>query len=92
MRLHAVIEQRVSTPSAGFTIRIRGVGALTQETELLFVIDGMPLHLAPGEGLNWLDPSEISRIDVLKDPAATSMYGVHGANGVILIRTKGASR
>jgi TonB-dependent SusC/RagA subfamily outer membrane receptor len=48
--------------------------------------------LLPGEGLNWLDPADILRIDVLKDPTETSIYGVRGANGVIVIRTKGTLR
>jgi TonB-dependent SusC/RagA subfamily outer membrane receptor len=80
------------TQNGGFTIRIRGTNTLGTDTEPLFVIDGMPITLLPGEGLNWLSPADILRIDVLKDPAETSMYGVRGANGVIVIKTKGASR
>ena len=79
------------TANGGFTIRIRGLTTLNGSTEPLYIIDGMPVTLLPGEGLNWLDPAEILRIDVLKDPAETSMYGVRGANGVIVIRTKGGS-
>lgn len=76
------------TPNGGFTVRIRGVTSLYGYTEPLYIIDGLPVTLLPGEGLNWLDPAEILRIDVLKDPADTSVYGARGANGVIVIRTK----
>jgi TonB-dependent starch-binding outer membrane protein SusC len=79
------------TPNGGFTIRIRGVTTLNGNAEPLYVIDGMAVTIEPGEGLNWLDPAEILEIDVLKNPAETSMYGVRGANGVIVIRTKGRS-
>ena len=79
------------TPNGGFTIRVRGITTLNGHTEPLYIIDGMPVTLLPGEGLNWLDPAEILRIDVLKDPADTSVYGARGANGVIVIRTKRGS-
>jgi TonB-dependent SusC/RagA subfamily outer membrane receptor len=80
------------TADGGFTVRVRGITTLYGHAEPLYIIDGMPVTLLPGEGLSWLDPSEILQIDVLKDPAETSMYGVRGANGVIVIRTKGALR
>lgn len=76
------------TRSGGFTIRIRGPNTLGGHEEPLFVIDGMPITLLPGEGLTWLNPADIERIDVLKDPVDTSLYGVRGANGVIVIRTR----
>ena len=76
------------TPDGGFMVRIRGITTLHGNAEPLYIIDGMPVTLLPGQGLNWLDPAEIFSIDVLKDPAETSMYGVRGANGVIVIRTK----
>ena len=38
--------------------------------------------------LDWLDPADIARIDVLKDPAETSLFGGRGAHGVIMITTK----
>lgn len=80
------------TPNGGFTVRIRGITTLNGHAEPLYIIDGMAITLLPGEGLNWLDPADILQIDVLKDPAETSMYGVRGANGVIVIRTKGGAR
>ena len=78
------------TPDGGFMVRVRGITTIHGNAEPLYIIDGMPVTLLPGEGLNWLDPADILYIDVLKDPAETSMYGVRGANGVIVIRTKRA--
>ncbi|HJU67125.1 MAG TPA: TonB-dependent receptor plug domain-containing protein [Gemmatimonadaceae bacterium] len=80
------------TPDGGFMVRVRGVTTINGNAEPLYIIDGIPVTLLTGEGLSWLDPAEILQIDVLKDPAETSMYGVRGANGVIVIRTRGASR
>lgn len=74
------------TPNGGFSVRIRGA-ATVGDREPLYVVDGMPVEVTPGRGLDWLDPADIARIDVLKNPAETSMYGGRGANGVILITT-----
>jgi TonB-dependent starch-binding outer membrane protein SusC len=79
------------TPTGGFSIRIRGAAGLGNG-EPLYVVDGMPVEVTPGRGLDWLDPADIARIDVLKNPAETSMYGGRGANGVILITTARANR
>ncbi|MBI2404206.1 MAG: TonB-dependent receptor plug domain-containing protein [Gemmatimonadetes bacterium] len=78
----------IRTPGGGFSIRIRGVSTFLGDKGPLYVINGIPVEVDPRRGLDWLSPSEIERIDVLKDPAETSMYGVRGANGVILITTK----
>jgi TonB-dependent starch-binding outer membrane protein SusC len=75
------------TPSGGFSIRIRGSTAPV-DREPLYVVDGMPVEVTPGRGLDWLNPADIARIDVLKNPAETSMYGGRGANGVVIITTK----
>lgn len=64
------------------TIRIRGIGTWGNATPLV-VIDGVP-----GGNLNILNPSDIESISVLKDAASSSIYGVRGANGVILVTTK----
>lgn len=75
-------------PNGGFTVQIRGATTINGHVEPLYIIDGVPVTLLPGEGLNWLDPAEILRLDVLKDPPETSVYGARGANGVIVIRTR----
>ncbi|MGQ0560732.1 MAG: TonB-dependent receptor plug domain-containing protein [Gemmatimonadota bacterium] len=72
-----------------FSIRIRGAGSFMGSGEPLFVIDGMPL---PEEGASTaiasIAPVDVVRIDVLKDAGATAIYGVRGANGVIVITTR----
>lgn len=78
-------------PNGGFSIRIRGAAGLG-DREPLYVVDGMPVEVTPGRGLDWLDPADIARIDVLKNPAETSLFGGRGANGVIIITTKRANR
>lgn len=75
-------------PDGGVFIRIRGASRLSDEQEPLYIVDGVPVTITPGRGLDWLNPADIARIDVLKDAAETTMYGVRGANGVIVIRTK----
>ena len=77
------------SPSGGTSIRIRGARSLSAEKEPLIVFNGMPQHNGT-QSLNDLDPHDIKSIEVLKDAAATSVYGSRGANGVILIVTKGA--
>jgi TonB-dependent starch-binding outer membrane protein SusC len=78
----------VRTRSGGFSVRIRGATTFLASNEPLYVVDGIPVEVDRERGLDWLSPAEIERIDVLKDPAETTMYGVRGANGVIIITTK----
>jgi TonB-linked SusC/RagA family outer membrane protein len=66
----------------GSSIRIRGIGTLGDANPLI-VIDGIP-----GGDMNIINPDDIESISVLKDAASSSIYGVRGANGVILITTK----
>jgi TonB-dependent SusC/RagA subfamily outer membrane receptor len=78
----------VRLAGGGFSLRIRGAGSFMSGNEPLYVVDGIPLSPAPGGALVGVDPRDIERIEVLKDASATSSYGVRGANGVILIKTK----
>ena len=73
--------------NGGTSIRIRGSRSFQAGSEPLFVIDGMPQHNG-NTTLMDLDPHDIKSIEVLKDAAATSVYGSRGSNGVILIATK----
>src|SRR5699024_6697415 len=73
------------TPGALPTITIRGKGSITAGTNPLFVVNGFPTNQRYAESIN---PNEIQSVSVLKDAAATSLYGSRGANGVILITTK----
>ena len=72
-------------PGASVSIRIRGGGSITQSNEPLYIIDGFPTE----DGLDNLDPSDVESIDILKDASSTAIYGARGANGVILVTTKG---
>ena len=87
--------QAGSTPS----IRIRGIGSINASNEPLYVIDGVPVMsgnagqmsdytLATVNVMNTINPADIETITVLKDAAASSLYGSRAANGVVLITTK----
>lgn len=80
--------QVLPTPSGGFSVRIRGLGTFVGNPEPLYVVDGQPVRVAQGRGIDWLNPADIARIDVLKDAASTALYGMRGGNGVVLITTK----
>jgi TonB-linked SusC/RagA family outer membrane protein len=81
---------------ASSSIRIRGVGSLSAGNQPLIVIDGVVLSGLGGiESLGFMtnpfisiNPEDIASVEVLKDAAATAMYGSRGSNGVILITTK----
>lgn len=71
------------------TLRIRGVATMNSEgNDPLIVIDGVQSTL---EMMNAIDPNEIQSISVLKDASSTAVYGVKGANGVVLVTTKRGS-
>lgn len=70
-------------PGAGMAVNIRGVGTAGNSTPL-YVVDGVVVD----NGIGYLDPSSIERMDVLKDASAGSIYGARAANGVILVTTK----
>lgn len=72
----------------GLTVRIRGSSSILGGEEPLFLIDGMPIQSTDG-ALDTINPNSIESIRVLKDADATAIYGSRGANGVILIRTRG---
>jgi len=76
------------TSSGGLSVRIRGVGSFLSSNEPLYVIDDVPVNLGDGATLRAINPRDIASIEVIKDPAGLAFYGVRGANGVIVIRTK----
>lgn len=84
--------QVVRNAGGGVSFRIRGPTTFYGSNEPLYVVDGMPVVVVPGRGLEWLNPSDIARIEILKDASTTSMYGVRGANGVVLITTRRGKR
>lgn len=75
-------------PGADSTIILRGVGSINGNVEPLFVIDGVPVD---EDGFRSLNQNDIASFTILKDAAATSIYGNRGANGVIVITTKRGS-
>jgi TonB-dependent SusC/RagA subfamily outer membrane receptor len=79
--------QVFEAPDGGISIRIRGAGTIYGSGEPLYVVDGVQLQSGSG-GLLFIDPASIAKIEVLKDVGSTAIYGVQGANGVIVIKTK----
>lgn len=82
-------------PGALTQIRIRGIGSISASSAPLFIIDGIPVVtgdasqiLTSSNLLAGLNPDDIEDLTVLKDAAATSIYGSRAANGVVLITTK----
>jgi len=71
------------------SIRIRGARSFRSSDEPLIVVDGIP-QVTGAQALNDMSPRDIESIEVLKDAAATSVFGSRGANGVILISTRRA--
>ena len=75
-------------------VRIRGTNSISSSSEPLYVVDGVPYitgdqsAITPNNPLGDINPNDIASVDVLKDGAATAIYGSRAANGVILITTK----
>jgi len=76
------------SPDGGIAVRIRGASSLSANTQPLYVLDGIPIQAGPNGSLTGINPNDIESIQVLKDPAETAIYGMRGANGVIVIKTK----
>jgi TonB-linked SusC/RagA family outer membrane protein len=77
------ITQSSGAPDASSQVRIRGVGSINGSNPL-YIVDG----LAISGGIDYLNPNDIERIEVLKDAASGAVYGARAANGVILVTTK----
>lgn len=71
-------------PGADIAIRVRGGGSITQSNQPLFIVDGFPVG-----SISDIPGDQIQSIDVLKDASSTAIYGARGANGVIIVTTKG---
>ncbi len=71
-------------PGTSATIRIRGIGSVNGNRSPLYVVDGVPYSGT----INSLNPSDVASVTVLKDAAATAIYGSRGANGVIVITSR----
>ena len=84
------IVQTGGRPGSNPTIRIRGRRSITASNDPLFVIDGIP-QTSGTNAINDVNPQDIQSMEILKDAAATAIYGSRGANGVIIITTKRGS-
>lgn len=92
------VTQTSGQPGGGVSIRIRGGASIQGGNEPLYVIDGFPVYNqtestgvgsgTPVNPLASINPADIEGIEVLKDAAATAIYGSRGANGVVLVTTK----
>lgn len=98
-----VVVSESSEPGGGVGIAIRGTNSMLGGTQPLYVVDGIPINPSidaqgnSGGGqsqsaLSFLNPNDIEKIEVLKDAAATAIYGARGANGVVIITTKSANK
>lgn len=94
------VNQATGVPGGPVRVMIRGTSSVSAGTEPLWVIDGIPVSAdvsglggggrgaIPQNPLASINPNDIESIEVLKDAAATAIYGSRGANGVILVTTK----
>lgn len=78
------VTQAGSKPGSAPQVRIRGRRSFNASNEPLYVVDGIPTV----GGLEDINPSDITSMEVLKDASATAIYGSRGSNGVVLITTK----
>jgi TonB-linked SusC/RagA family outer membrane protein len=86
------------TPGGGVTVRVRGTSSINSGSQPLYVVDGTPINISNlaqlGFGnqqpnpLDDINPNDIESLEVLKDAAATAIYGSRGTNGVVIVTTK----
>ena len=81
-----IISSSGDPASGGGTIRIRGIGSMSASNSPLYIVDGMPYD----GSISDINPADVESMSVLKDAAASAIYGARGANGVVLITTKRA--
>lgn len=90
-----VIENSSGKLGQGIKVRVRGTSSVSGDTQPLYVIDGIPVQTdnfsstsAPTNPIADINPNDIESMTVLKDAAASAIYGSRGTNGVVLITTK----
>ena len=79
------ITQSSSRAGAGISMQIRGQSSINKQASPLYVIDGVVCS-----SMDFLNPDDIDRIDVLKDASSTAIYGSRASAGVVIITTKGS--
>ncbi|WP_418893616.1 TonB-dependent receptor [Limibacterium fermenti] len=77
------ITQSSGQPGSDSKVRIRGIGTVNN-SDPLYIVDGMYVE----GGINYLNPTDIQSVEILKDAASAAIYGARGANGVVLVTTK----
>ena len=90
--------QNAGNPGNGISVRVRGPASINAGNQPLYVVDGVPIlqenYTQLGLGgqditaVTGINPDEIETIDILKDAAASAIYGSRGSNGVVMITTK----
>lgn len=83
-----LVTKSSNRPGADMSVEIRGKNSINSSNEPLYVIDGIPSY----SGLKFLNSSDIESIDILKDASSCAIYGSRGANGVVIVTTKGANK
>lgn len=98
------VTRQGGSAGAASSIVIRGIQSISGQNQPLFVVDGVPINnsfnatIGTSGGVDYanraidINPNDIESISVLKGPAATSLYGIQGATGVVLITTKKGAR
>ena len=81
------ITQASGQPGSGSQIKIRGIGTVNN-SDPLYIVDGMPVD----GGIDYLNPTDIESVEILKDAASAAIYGARAANGVVLVTTKSGKK
>lgn len=77
------VQQPTGAPGGSMTVRVRGTTSFNGSNEPLYVVDGVPV-----DNVDFLSPSDIENMQILKDASSAAIYGSRGANGVVIITTK----
>ena len=77
------VQMPTGAPGGSMTVRVRGTSSFNGSNEPLYVVDGVPV-----DNINFLAPSDIENMQILKDASSAAIYGSRGANGVVIITTK----
>ncbi len=80
------VYQPSGTPGGEMVIRVRGTTSFNGSNDPLYVVDGVPV-----DNMNFLSPTDIADIQILKDASSAAIYGSRAANGVVLVTTKQAT-
>lgn len=90
------VNENSGRPGGQTNVRIRGFSSINTSNNPLYIVDGVMLPVGTqtqfSNAIDFLNPSDIGSVEVLKDASATAIYGSRGANGVVLVTTKQGSR